>query len=498
VFATKDQKIGTVVAIDRAVGRIDIKKTQKTVAVHPSSIFANQVISGALLGLSLERLGQWVAYHRIDADGPHRAERDLLLGRPPRIGDGETFNSAPVMEMAGLKACATSLGRGALPVQGPPGSGKTFTGARMICALVREGRKVGVTAVSHKVITKLLEEVVKAAAEEALPLQCVRKVTDDPEVTDGPVVEKKRAEEIVEALESGFAQVAGGTAWLWASDKLTNKVDVLVVDEAGQMSLASVLAAGQSASTLILLGDPQQLEQPLQAAHPDGTAVSVLQHVLGEHQTLPPDRGLFLAETYRMHPAICGYTSELFYENRLRAVDGLDRQALNSPDGVMSAGLWFLAVEHEGNQNSAPEEAEAVLGLVQRLLRSTWTDRNGIEKALTLDDILVVAPYNAQVTTIRERVAGARVGTVDRFQGQEAPIVIYSLTTSSPEDPPRGMEFLYSLNRLNVATSRARCAAIIVGSPKLFEPDCQTPRQMKLANALCRFRETANEMKVRA
>ncbi len=245
------------------------------------------------------------------------------------MGDGEVFNSAPVIEMAGLKACATSLGHGALPVQGPPGSGKTFTGARMICALVREGRKVGVTAVSHKVITKLLEEVVKAAAEEALPVQCVRKVTDDPEVTDGPIVEKKKAEEIVEALESGFAQVAGGTAWLWASDKLTDQVDVLVVDEAGQMSLASVLAAGQSARSLILLGDPQQLEQPLQAAHPDGTAVSVLQHVLGDHQTLPPDRWLFLAETYRMHPAICAYTSELFYENRLRAVDGLDRQVLN-------------------------------------------------------------------------------------------------------------------------------------------------------------------------
>jgi predicted RecB family nuclease len=500
VYATKDLQLGTVVGIDRAAGVVDIKKTGEAKALHPSSLFANEVISGAMLGDSLERLGQWVAENGLDADGLHRATRDLLLGLPPRIsGDvspelkfGPAYDAEPSLAQA--RTSALALDGGALPVQGPPGSGKTYTGARMICALVRAGRKVGVTAVSHKVIAKLLDEVVAAGKEEGLAVQCVRKVTDDPEVTDGPIIEMKDADAVVEALESGVAQVAGGTAWLWASEKLTGKVHVLVVDEAGQMALATALACAQAASNLILLGDPQQLEQPLQAAHPDGTDVSVLQHVLGDHPTLPPDRGLFLAETYRMHPALCAFTSELFYENRLRSVDGLDRQVLSAPDGLSGAGLWFVPVQHIGCQNSCPEEVEAVADLVARLLRASWTNREGVTKPMTLNDVLIVAPYNAQVSAIRERLPGARVGTVDRFQGQEAPVVIYSLTTSSPDDAPRGMEFLYSLNRLNVATSRARCAAIVVGNPLLFEPDCQTPRQMRLANALCRFREMAGRL----
>lgn len=490
VYATKELQLGTVVGTDRAAGTVDIKKTSEAKETHPSSLFANEVISGAMLGDSLERLAQWVAENGLDADGPHRAARDLLLGNPPRLAlDGGA--EAAAARLPG--AYALALDGGALPVQGPPGSGKTYTGARMICALVRAGRKVGVTAVSHKVIAKLLDEVVAAGKEEGLAIQCVRKVKDDPEVTEGPIIEMKNADDIVDALESGFARVAGGTAWLWASEKLTGAVDVLVVDEAGQMSLATALACAQAARNLILLGDPQQLEQPLQAAHPEGTDVSVLQHVLGEHPTLPPDRGLFLAETYRMHPALCAFTSELFYENRLRSVDGLNRQVLSVADGLSGAGLWFVPVEHTGCQNSCPEEVNAVADLVERLVGASWTNREGVTKPMTLDDVLIVAPYNAQVSAIRERLPAARVGTVDRFQGQEAPVVIYSLTTSSPDDAPKGMEFLYSLNRLNVATSRARCAAIVIGNPLLFEPDCQTPRQMRLANALCRFREMAVE-----
>lgn len=500
VYATKELQLGTVVGIDRAAGIVDIKKTGEAKEIHPSSLFANEVISGAILGDSLERLAQWVAENGLDADGPHRAARDLFLGLPPRMsGDvapelkfGPTYATTPPLERACRSALA--LDGGALPVQGPPGSGKTYTAARMICALVRAGRKVGVTAVSHKVIAKLLDEVVAAGKEEGLAIQCVRKVSDDPEVTEGPIIEMKNADDIVDALESGYAQVAGGTAWLWASEKLTDAVDVLVVDEAGQMSLATALAGAQAARNLILLGDPQQLEQPLQAAHPEGTDVSVLQHVLGPHPTLPPDRGLFLAETYRMHPALCAFTSELFYENRLRSVDGLDRQVLSTADGLSGAGLWFVPVAHTGCQNSCPEEVNAVADLVGRLLGASWTNREGVTKPMTLNDVLIVAPYNAQVSAIRERLPAARVGTVDRFQGQEAPVVIYSLTTSSPDDAPKGMEFLYSLNRLNVATSRARCAAIVIANPLLFEPDCQTPRQMRLANALCRFREMAAQL----
>ena len=260
------------------------------------------------------------------------------------------------------------------------------------------------------------------------------------------------------------------------------------------MSLANVLAISHAARSLILLGGPQQLEQPLKGSHPDGSAVSVLQHVLGDQKTMPDDAGLFLTETRRMHPALCAFTSELFYESKLHSYAGLENQAIVGPGPINGAGLWYLPVEHEGNQNVAPEEVQAIVRLVSAQAGASWTDRDGASRPVTLEDILIVAPYNAQVAAIRDAIPGARVGTVDRFQGQQAPVAIYSLTTSTPEDAPRGMGFLYSLNRLNVATSRARCAAIIVGSSKLFERDCQTPRQMRLANALCRFREMATTM----
>jgi len=171
-------------------------------------------------------------------------------------------------------------------------------------------------------------------------------------------------------------------------------------------------------------------------------------------------------------------------------------QVINSPGPISGSGLRYLPVEHEGNQNCSPEEAEAISMLVTRFLESkaTWVDRDGQKQALTLDDILIITPYNAQVFEIKRRLPGARVGTVDKFQGQEAPIAIYSTATSSCNDAPRGMEFLYSLNRLNVATSRAKCISIMVGSPQLFEAECRTPRQIRLANALCRYLEMAEPL----
>jgi uncharacterized protein len=271
---------------------------------------------------------------------------------------------------------------------------------------------------------------------------------------------------------------------------------VLFVDEAGQMSLADVVAVSPAAQNLVLLGDPLQLDQPLQGSHPPGIEVSALQHVLGESDTMPPDRGLFLAETWRLAPPICRLTSELFYERRLTWHAGLELQKVAWPDKAGSAGLWFVPVEHTGNQSSSNEEATVVERLVAELTQRgvTWTTMNGEQRQVTLQDILIVSPYNAQVFNLAARMPKARIGTVDKFQGQEAPVVIYSMATSSPADAPRGMEFLYSINRFNVATSRARCACVLVASPKLLEPECKTPRQMKLANALCRYLEMATRL----
>ena len=281
---------------------------------------------------------------------------------------------------------------------------------------------------------------------------------------------------------------------MWSKEDLFESIDVLVVDEAGQMSLANVLACAQAAKNLVLLGDPQQLEQPQKAAHPEGSDLSALEYLLEGHDTMPADRGLFLEETWRLHPSICRFSSEMFYEGKLRSKAGLEKQMLAGPTPYAGAGLYYVPVEHEGNQNASIEEAEAVKDIVASLLAPgvAWTDRHGKIKPLRLEDILIVAPYNAQVSEIAERIPGARVGTVDKFQGQEAPVVIYSMATSNPEDAPHGMDFLFSRHRLNVATSRAKCVCILVGNPKLFEPECRTPEQMRMANAFCRYLELAH------
>ncbi|MGE4068961.1 MAG: DEAD/DEAH box helicase, partial [Vicinamibacterales bacterium] len=271
---------------------------------------------------------------------------------------------------------------------------------------------------------------------------------------------------------------------------------VLFVDEAGQMSLANALAVSPAAGSLVLLGDPQQLEQPQKGSHPDGVDVSALQHVIGSEKTMSPKRGIFMDRTWRLAPRICDFTSELFYEGQLQPKPGLERQRLSGVGDLDGAGLWWLAVEHDGNRNWSAEEIDAVDRLVGQLLApgGTWVDEHENQRPLTAADLRIVAPFNAQVNRLAERLAGlgVPVGTVDKFQGQTCAVVIYSMATSRPEDAPRGMEFLYSLNRLNVATSRARCAAIVVASSRLLEPECRTPRQMQLANAMCRFREMAN------
>jgi uncharacterized protein len=327
-----------------------------------------------------------------------------------------------------------------------------------------------------------------------------RKTADDDDDDDeGSVATFDSNEAAVDALTSGDANVVGGTAWLWACADSVKAVDVLFVDEAGQMSLANVLAVAHAASSIVLLGDPQQLEQPQKGSHPTGVNASVLQHILGEHLTIPADRGIFLPVTWRLAPSICAFTSELFYESRLTSKPGLERQRLIGVGECAGSGLWVVDVDHDGNRNSSTEEVEVVANLVEKLTAPgvQWIDGEGHAAQMTNKDVLVVGPYNAHVSRLAERLVGtgASVGTVDKFQGQEAPVVIYSMATSRPEDAPRGMEFLYSLNRLNVATSRARCAVFIVASPRLFEPDCRTPRQMKLANALCRYRELATHLR---
>jgi uncharacterized protein len=380
-----------------------------------------------------------------------------------------------------------------LAVQGPPGSGKTYLGAALAVELVRLGRKVGVTANSHRVIGHLLDEVGARAAESGIGVTIGQKTDASGKCTSDTARPYERYGELLQALEAGEMNVVGGTPWLWSRPEFASAVDVLVVDEAGQLSLANTVAVSTSTRNLVLLGDPQQLDQPLQGAHPPGAEASALGHVLAGEPTMPRERGLFQDRTRRLHPDLCRFTSEAFYEGRLTSEEWLARQGLAGPGRFSGTGVRFVPVPHAGNRNDSPEEAAVVASLIRELVEggATWTDAGGSPHALTWADVLVVAPYNAQVAEIARALPAARVGTVDKFQGQEAPVSIYSMATSSPEEAPRGMEFLYSLNRLNVATSRARCLAAVVASPALIRVRARTPRQMRLANALCRFIELA-------
>ena len=483
-------KLGKIDSISFDDNTVDIKKRGDSVSIHPRAVFAHKYVDAQILADSLVRIGEYVVQHGLRSKGPYQAARDLLLREAPRVGVQELQSDKETTVVAAVRLCKHVEG-GILAIQGPPGAGKTFTGARMACELARLGKTVGITANSHKVIRNLIDETIAAADRDDIALSCCQKA--------GAVEEPQHRlsfarsnDDLFTALQNEAA-VGGGTAWLWARPDAFEVLDVLFVDEAAQMSLANVLAVSQAAKTVVLIGDPQQLDQPMQGSHPDGTDVSALDYILAGEQTISPERGLFLGETWRLHPDICAYTSELFYDDKLKSKDGLEKQDFISSGPISGPGLYYLPVEHDGNQNCSPEEAQAVGILVNDILdsKATWVDRDGQQHPVTLEDIVIITPYNAQVFEIGQWLPGARIGTVDKFQGQEAPVAIYSIATSSHADAPRGMEFLYSLNRLNVATSRAKCVSVMVSSPRIFEAECRTPRQIKLANAFCRYLELA-------
>lgn len=484
-------KIGTLEEISISEGILKIKKTQKTVDKHPAGVISIDQIPSDVLKASLLSFAKSVATKGIDSDAEYRAGRDLLLRNNPRLSTqagGDLVLPNEETSVAAIRICK-DLNSSILPIQGPPGTGKSHTGAEMIVELAKSGMRVGVTAISHKVIRGLLEKALKIAKKKSVNLKVVDKTSSKSSSPPTGMEEESDNSKALLALDNG--KVVGATAWLWAREDAIEKLDYLFVDEAGQMSLAMVLAASRSARNIILLGDPQQLEQPQKGSHPEGTDAAALNHILGEHKTMPPDKGLFLGISWRLNPKICEFTSEIYYEKRLTTVKGTERQVISGSTKFSGSGLFYVSVAHAGNQSRSMEEVETIEGIVKHLLSGSvqWTDENGETKKLSPSDILVVAPYNLQVEALINKLPGIEVGTVDRFQGREAPVVIYSMTSSSPEDAPRGMGFLYNPNRLNVATSRAKCICILVASPEILEPDCHSIEQMRYANGLCRFNE---------
>ncbi len=395
-------------------------------------------------------------------------------------------------------AAISNLESSYLFVQGPPGAGKTYTGSHVIVALLKKGCRVGVSSNSHKAINNLLQGVVKAAKEQHYVFKGIKKSTNGkPEsYFDGDYINDVFSNEDIcdaDGIADEYRLIAG-TAWLFADETMNQQLDYLFVDEAGQVALANLVAMGTSAKNIVLLGDQMQLGQPIQGVHPGRSGESSLEYLLNGMATIPAERGIFLGTTWRMHPDVCRFISDAVYDGRLEPEPNNANQTLVLGEGahpaLMPTGLRYVPIEHDACSQRSQEEADLVLALVNSLLQQRYRDKRGQEHPLTLNDILVVAPYNMQVNLLKQVLPeGARVGTVDKFQGQEAEAVIVSMATSSGDYLPRNIEFLYSKNRLNVAISRAKCLAIFIANPALMAIRCSTPEEMALVNTLCWVQE---------
>jgi uncharacterized protein len=418
-----------------------------------------------------------------------RQDRPQFMGRPPNQAVVPEGMDATIGMVEALRVLDDSY----LLVQGPPGAGKTYSSAQAIVALLAAGKRIGVASNSHKAINNLLKEVEAMAAARGLHCRGMKKSSRDDQVlgTGGWI------EDVIGGNGSGVLahhRLAAGTAWLFAREELDQAFDYLFIDEAGQVSLANVVAMGMAARNIVLVGDQMQLSQPIKGTHPGGSGQSALEHLLEGHATVPADQGVFLPITRRMHPDLCRFISEAMYDGRLEAEPSTANQRVEvdmarDPEALAPAGLRFVEVEHAGCAQRSEEEAARLDVTYQALLGGHWTDRDGRRHCIGVDDILVVSPYNMQVELLKRVLPeGARVGTVDKFQGQEAAVVLVSMATSSGDDLPRNIEFLYSRNRLNVAVSRARCLAIVYANPRLLEIPCSTTRQMEIVNTFCNAR----------
>lgn len=421
-----------------------------------------------------------------------QAVDDLLHRRRPRL---QEHDGGPIIPensdlIPAIVEAIRRMNHTVLCIQGPPGSGKTFTAAHAIVRLLQDGRKIGVTANSHSAILNVLRAVHEVMEHSGLNFRIVKvgSSDDDPLIDNGTIEHIESNSDGVAALGNG-PLVMGGTAWLFCRPELQGMFDYLFIDEAGQFSLANTVAVGLSTGNLVLVGDQMQLAQPIQGTHPGDSGQSALNYLLAGHATIPPEIGIFLNQTWRLHPDICGFISEAVYERRLHSHPRTARQRIETKGRLISkqAGIVFIPVQHEGNSQGCEEESAIIQQVVEELLGCPVWDADKLEpRPLTMNDILVVAPFNMQVRMLKRRLGPeAQVGSVDKFQGQEAHVVIVSMCSSTLEDSPRGAEFLLEPNRLNVAISRAKSLAVVVGSPDLVAARCKSIREMELANLFC-------------
>jgi predicted RecB family nuclease len=463
-------KPGTIVDLDAEEGRVVLRRGMKggdmpeRLNLVPAPIDMQGVPTAVL------------AFAERFAAGPAQSDQallDILLRHAPRLKGRSTGLPVrnPGEPLTDAVIRAVDLDHSYLFIQGPPGTGKTYNAAHAIIALLRAGKRVGVSSNSHKAINKLLSEVEKRAAESQFRFCGVKKGNEDKPETE---FHGLNITTITDSKDTAPQhRLVGGTVFHFCREDQRGTYDYLFVDEAGQVSLGNLVAMAGAAANIVLVGDQMQLPQPVQGVHPGETGLSSLEYLLEGRATVPDDRGILLNETRRLHPTLCGFISEAIYDGRLQAHPSTAERYLVVKPGahaaLRTAGLSFVPVAHDGCTQSSRAEAETILKLITEACKQSVV-RKGKETPITLKDILVVAPYNLQVNLLRQLLPeGAQVGTVDKFQGQEAAIVIISMTTSKGTEAPRGTEFLFNPNRFNVAISRAECLAIVVHGAELLE-----------------------------
>lgn len=459
----------------------------------PPAIIVNNTYGSEPLQDALARFAQ-ALLDGAPAGGRYRAAYDLLIAGLPRLRDrppGDRIQPERV-DAGAVEALVAALDDSFLFVQGPPGSGKTYQGAHAIVTLLSQGKRVGVTANSHKAINNLLLAVERGARERGISFHGQRKHSDD----DDAYVPAQGEPTSIVNIKGGFTLGGGGlyagTVWAFAGKDMDAQMDVLVVDEAGQVALPNALAAALCAKNVLLLGDPLQLPHVHHTSHPGDIGFSVLEHLLGrETRPVAPDRGVLLDRTWRMHADVCRFISNLMYEGRLHPVEACNRQRVDSP-GLSGTGIRYVAVDHTDARVRSAEEACAIADHIEKLLEGTVTEADGTVRRFHPSDAIVVTPYNSQRRCIEQelRKRGSEsgsvcVGTVDKFQGQEAYVVFFSTANSSPDDAPRGIDFIFNRNRMNVAISRARALAVYVGSPGLLRATASTIDRMRALSAGC-------------
>ncbi len=481
-------RMGTITQIDTRAGTVRVKRMLKADEAFPEtgSLIPDPSLQKGVLVAAIRRVAECWA----QGEAQYRALLDLIGREPPRLQGwaGGPLRQAGESLIDAATARVLAMDDTTLFIQGPPGTGKTYTSARVICAAIAAGKRVGISSNSHKAIVNLMEAVEAAALELGLDIAGAKKTSRgnaDSEVGGAMFDNLDQTRDIIE----GGYDLVGGTAWFFADEAVDQAFDYLFVDEAGQVAMANILAMGAAARNIVLVGDQMQLAQPIQGAHPGESGLSALDYLLEGEATVAPERGILLDTSWRMHPSICGFISDAVYDGRLLAHPDCARQRLHLKKGhdpvLAEHGLRFVGIDHTGCGQRSDAEVARVRELANGLIGTKFTARDGGTGTIGWGNILIVAPYNMQVNALADALPGAaRVGTVDRFQGQEAEVVIVSLATSSPADLPRHVEFFYSKNRINVAISRARTLALVIGNPKLLELDAHSVAHLRLVNTL--------------